>query len=147
MRTKKRGGGIMAELLLKGYLRTDYDGHPGLDFRKNSPTSATVASIPNEIQGRLNYEMLDRGLGEKLTVIPNCSLSIWYTEDECSFEEAQEALLNKLDGCLTVHTAFLGYSEYTITGLALDEFSIGGHDLERELKDHMGEYCWIRLVV
>ena len=142
----------MAELLLKGYLRTDYDGHPGLDYRKNSPpsspvTRSTVSSIPNEIQDRLSYQMLDRGLGEKLTVIPNYSLSIWYTEDECSFEEAQEALLNKLDGCLTVHTVFLGYSEYTITGLALDEFSIGGHDLERELRDHMGEYCWIRIVV
>lgn len=137
----------MAELLLKGYLGIDYDGHPGLDFRKNSPSRySTVSSIPNEIQYQFDYDMLNRGLGEKLTVIPNCSLSIWYTEDECSFEEAQEALLNKLDGCLTVRVVLLGYSEYTITDLKLDEFSIGGHDLKRELRDHMGEYCWIRIV-
>ena len=137
----------MAELLLKGYLGIDYDGHPGLDFKKNSTNRQWVCSIPNEIQYRFDYKMLNRGLGEKLTVIPNCSLSIWYTDDECTFEEAQEALLNKLDGCLTVHTVLLGYSEYTITGLALDIFSIGGHDLEREFKDHIGEYCWIRIVV
>lgn len=137
----------MAELLLKGYMSVDYDGHPGLDPKKNSTNRYLVCSIPEEIQYQLGYEWLDQGLGEKFTMIPNCSLSIWYTDDECTFDEAQEALLNKLDGCLTVHTVLLGYSEYTITSLALDIFSIGGHDLEREFKDHIGEYCWIRIVV
>ena len=34
-----------------------------------------------------------------------------------------------------------GYSEYTITGIDIDTFSIGGHDLERELTSHIGEFC------
>ena len=37
----------------------------------------------------------------------------------------------------------VGYSEYTITGYNLEEFTIGGHNLSYELESHLGEYCWI----
>jgi hypothetical protein len=46
---------------------------------------------------------------------------------------------------MTVEVAYRGYSEWTITGLELEEFRIGGHDLKKELEDHIGEYCWIRI--
>ena len=35
---------------------------------------------------------------------------------------------------------YCGYSEWTITGLDLDEFSIGGHELTQEFKPHYGQY-------
>lgn len=44
-----------------------------------------------------------------------------------------------------VHTAYVGYSEYTITGLDLEDFVIGGHDLKQEFCSHIGEYCWIHI--
>ena len=27
----------------------------------------------------------------------------------------------------------------------LEEFRIGGHDLNNEFEDHISEYCWIRI--
>lgn len=130
------------ELFLDGYITKDYDGHPALSETKDG---YRTSSIPNAIQEKFNYINLDRGLGEKLTTILNCNLSIYYTEDICTFEEAQEALLNELYGDMFVHTAYVGYSEYTITGLDLEDFVIGGHDLEQEFESHMDEYCWIHI--
>ena len=130
------------ELLLHGYITTDYDGHPALSETKDSYRKT---SIPNEIQDYFNYQKLDRGFGEKLTMIPDCNLTIYYTKDICTYEEAQEALLNALYGNMMVHTKYVGYSEYTITGLDLKTFTIGGHNLAFELESHRGEYCWIKI--
>lgn len=131
------------ELFLNGYVDKDYNGHPSLKEIKDELYGGK--SIPNAIQDRFNYINLEKGLGEKITAIPNCNLSIYYTKDICTFEEAQEALLNELYGDMYVHTAYVGYSEYTITGLDLEDFVIGGHNLEQEFNSHMGEYCWIHI--
>ena len=130
------------ELLLHGYITTDYDGHPALSETKDGYRKT---SIPNAIQDYFNYQELDRGLGEKVTMIPDCNLTIHYTKDICTYEEAQGALLNALYGDMMVHTAYVGYSEYTITGLDLETFIIGGHNLAFELESHKGEYCWIKI--
>ena len=132
------------ELLLNGYLTKDYDGHPALTEYTTS-SKYCAESIAREIQYRLGSEHFDKGIGEEITYIPDCSLTIWYTNEKCTFDEAQEALCNYLDGCMTVDVVYLGYSEYTITGYRLDEFRIGGHNLKEELEDHIGEYCWIRI--
>lgn len=134
------------ELLLNGYLTKDYDDHPAL---AKEPTSSKywVESIPRIIQnifGKTFYD--DEFLGEDISYIPDCCMSIWYTNEKCTFDEARETLCNYLDGYMTVEVAYLGYSEWTITGLDLEEFKIGGHDLEKELEDHIGEYCWIRII-
>ena len=133
------------ELLLNGYLTKDYDGHPALT---EEPTSSKywAKSIPREIQNRFGKTLYDdEFLGKDISYIPDCCISIWYTNKKCTFDEAQETLCNYLDGYMTVEVAYLGYSEWTITGLDLEEFKIGGHDLEKELEDHIGEYCWIRI--
>ena len=130
------------ELFLNGYITKDYDGHPALSATKDS---YDTSSIPNAIQNEFNYQKLNRGLGEKLTMIPNCNLTIYYTKDICSYEEAQEALLNALYGDMMIHTVYFGYSEYTIVGLDLEKFTIGGHDLAREFESHNGEFCWIHI--
>ena len=132
------------ELLLNGYLTKDYNDHPALT--KEPPSSPYWAkSIPREIQCEFGKKYYDIGLGKDISYIPDCCMSIWYTNEECTFDEAQEALCNYLDGYMTVEVAYQGYSEWTITGLDLEEFKIGGHDLEKELEDHIGEYCWIRI--
>ena len=132
------------ELILNGYITNDYDWHPALTYSPLYEWELCGGqSIPDSIQQYFNYQRLDRGLGEKITTIPNCNLSIYFTKEECTLEEAQKALLNKLYGDMYVHTKLLGYSEYTITGLDLETFCIGGHDLTEEFNSHRGEYCWI----
>ena len=133
------------ELLLNGYLTKDYDGHPALtEYTVSSKYWAK--SIPRDIQNRFGKTLYDdEFLGKDISYIPDCCMSIWYTNEKCTFDEAQETLCNYLDGYMTVEVAYLGYSEWTITGLDLEEFKIGGHDLEKELEDHIGEYCWIRI--
>lgn len=132
------------ELLLNGYLTKDYDDHPALIEAATSP-KYSAESIPREIQYRFGKVIYDIGLGKDISHIPDCCMSIWYTNEKCTFDEAQEALCNHLDGHMTVEVAYRGYSEWTITGLNLEEFRIGGHNLKRELEDHIGEYCWIRI--
>lgn len=133
------------ELLLNGYLTKDYDGHPSL-IKYTTSSRCGAESIPRIIQNRFGKTFYDdEYLGKDISYIPNCCMSIWYTDEECTFDEAQEALCNYLDGCMTVEVAYLGYSEWTITGLDLEEFKIGGHNLKKELEDHIGEYCWIRI--
>ena len=132
------------ELLLNGYLTKDYDDHPSLIEEATSP-KFSAKSIPTKIQNRFGTIFYDVGIGKDISYIPDCCMSIWYTNEKCTFDEAQEALCNYLDGCMTVEVAYLGYSEWTITGLDLEEFKIGGHNLKKELEDHIGEYCWIRI--
>ena len=133
------------ELVLKGWLTLDSDNHPALSWKKDCK-SWDAESINEEIQRRINYWIDDDdGLGVRKTFIPDCSLSIWYCSDKCTFEEAQEGVLRYLDGDLRIRDRYCGYSEYTITGMDLEEFTIGGHDLSVELSSHKGEYCWIRI--
>jgi hypothetical protein len=133
------------ELLLNGYLTRDFDDHPALSNSKEDE-KIYAKSIPQEIQRGFGEQQYDNEyLGGELSEIPDCCLSIWFTDDKCTFDEAQESLCNYLDGCMTVDISYLGYSEWTITGFNLDEFTIGEHDLDKELEDHMGQYCWIRI--
>lgn len=82
-------------------------------------------------------------IGGYTILIPNVSMRIYYTDKACTLEEAESSLLDKMYGNMTVITSNTGYSEYTITGMDLNTFSIGGHDLRHELENHIGEYCWI----
>ena len=134
------------ELLLNGYLTRDSDDHPALANNKEEDELLTK-SIPKEIQHSFGKHQYDNSpfLGGAFSEIPNCCLSIWFTDDKCTFDEAQESLCNYLDGCMTVDVSYLGYSEWTITGFNLEKFTIGGHDLNKELEDHIGQYCWIRI--
>lgn len=86
-------------------------------------------------------QTLIRGLGGKRSVIENCSMRAYFTQDESSLYEAQMKLVNMMyGGDMETKVSYVGYSEWTITGLDLDKFTIGGHDLTREFDSHMGEY-------
>ena len=68
-------------------------------------------------------------------------MRVYFTEKECSLYAAQIAFEEYMyGGDLKTKVSLVGYSEWTITGLNLDEFTIGGHDLEKELSNHIGEY-------
>jgi hypothetical protein len=82
-----------------------------------------------------------KGLGGIRAIIDDCNIRIYFTDKECELEEAMEAFdVLMYGGDIETKVNKVGYSEYTITGLSLEKFEIGGHDLESELSSHSGEY-------
>ena len=139
----------MAKLHLKGYLGTDYDGIIALsDAGDEKYTYWGVAgtsiteSIESFASGNGMVGEHNKGLGGIKTYIDDCNLRAYFTDKECELEEAMMALdVLMYGGDIKTRVDRVGYSEWTITGLDLVEFSIGGHDLREELKSHCGEYC------
>lgn len=81
-----------------------------------------------------------RTLGNVITVIPNCSMYAYFTEEECTLDEAKESLIDEIYGTCLCTAHYTGYSEWTIIGLKVDSLTLGGHDLVKEFKSHKGEY-------
>lgn len=81
-----------------------------------------------------------RTLGNVITVIPNCSMYAYFTDEECTLDEAKESLIDKIYGTCLCTAHYTGYSEWTIIGLKVDSLTLGGHDLVKEFKSHGGEY-------
>ncbi len=138
----------MAELYLKGYLCNDYDGIIALTDDKESYSSWGKKSIIDSIESfACEHGMTGehhKGLGGRRAIIDDCNMRIWFTDTECELEEAMMSFDNLMyGGDIQTKVTRVGYSEYTITGLDLDEFSIGGHDLASEFGSHYGEYCHI----
>ena len=138
----------MAELHLNGYICSDGDGIIALTDDKESYGSWGKRSIIDSIES-LAYEhgmtgKHHKGLGGRRAIIDDCNMRIWFTDTECKLEDAMLAMDALMyGGDIQTKVTRVGYSEYTITGLNLDEFSIGGHDLESEIISHYGEYCHI----
>ena len=138
----------MAELHLNGYICSDEDGIIALTDYKESYGSWGNRSIIDSIES-LAYEHgmtreHHKGLGGRRAIIDDCNMKIWFTDTECELEDAMLAMDALMyGGDIQTKVTRVGYSEYTITGLNLDEFSIGGHDLESEIRSHYGEYCHI----
>lgn len=135
-------------LHLNGWLKYDWDGIPSLDDRPDgySHGHSIIDSIRDYAYNHGMTGEKHTGLGGHMSMIRNCNLRVYFTEKKCSLEEAMQrfdALL--YGGDLITETSYVGYSEYTITGMDLDEFTIGGHDLTYEFDSHMGQYVHLIL--
>ena len=82
----------------------------------------------------------DGGFGEKFINLPKVNLRIYATDKESTIDEAMISVLDALEGSMECEASYYGYSEYTIEGLNIDKFCIGGHDLWKELKSYRGKY-------
>lgn len=97
----------------------------------------------------------NKGLGGKKAFIENCNIRMYFTDKECDLDEAEIALLMKLEvkgyfknhekkevfeGKFDLETNLIGYSEFTITGYDVKECTIGGHNLINIFCDHIGKY-------
>ena len=138
----------MAELHLNGYICSNYDGIISLTDDKEDCYSWKRNSIIDSIENFASeYGMVGRlkkGLGGKRAIIDECNLRVYFTDEECELEDAMLAMdVMMYGGDIQTKVTYVGYSEYTITGLNLDEFSIGRHDLDSEFRSHYGEYCHI----
>lgn len=140
----------MAELHLKGYLCIDSDGIIALsdkdndDYRYSSDKNSIIESIESFAGEYGMTGETHKGLGGRRAIIDDCNLRAYFTDTECDLEEAMLGFDNLMyGGEIQTKVSWVGYSEWTITGLDLDEFSIGGHDLSYEFGSHIGEYCHI----
>lgn len=80
------------------------------------------------------------GLGGQDIILPNVNLRIYVTKQKSTFDEAMTSLLDTLEGSFESKADYYGYSEYTIMGLDIEEFSIGGHDLRDILRQYENKY-------
>lgn len=97
-----------------------------------------------------------KGLGGRRAIIDECNIKMYFTDGECNLDEAETALLTKLDGAgffddlvnkeelegeFNLLTMLTGYSEFTITGYNVETCTLGGHNLLDILGSHIGEYA------
>lgn len=127
----------MKELHLQGWVCHDEDDNISL-----KPDSHYYReSIQNSVMNFFNAkEYYDERLGAERSVIPNVSLRLYVTDKECSLDEAMGSVVANLYGDIRSDIGYVGYSEYTITGFYCKEFTIGGHDLAKELDSYIGKY-------
>ena len=140
---------ISDTLHIKGYLDYD-DGIPVVKDKEDNPSYYGL-SIPIMIEdfSRHNGFVKDyeTGLGGTKSYIPNANMRLYVGNKECSLDEIVVELVNTLIGAVNVNVRLEGYSEWTITGYYLEDFSIGGHNLDQELKSYKGKYIHLVLKV
>lgn len=129
---------------LEGWLKLNDDNELGISKTKNG----FCDSVPEVIMDYFGYEKTDAEFGTKGIFIPNAHLSCWFSDKQCTLEEAQMNFESYLVmGNLLINGHYVEYSEWTITGFDVDCFIIGGHDLNEELKPHIGQYIHLILEV
>ena len=124
-----------------GYI--DIDGYDFIDIMYDFANVVGLAKRHN------------KGLGGKRAYIDDCNMRMYFTNNECELDEAEIALLVKLevegylddheakeefDGVFDLTTKLTGYSEWTITGYDVETCTLGGHNILDILGDHIGEY-------
>lgn len=130
-------------LYINGYLTTNYDGILSVKYDNSYYGSgdSIIASIESYAERNGFIRKKQTGLGGTQTFIRNCNMRVFFTEKETTLAHAHLLLDAQIyGGDLVTDTSLCGYSEWTITGMDLDEFTIGGHDLKNEFSSHMGEY-------
>lgn len=138
----------MNKLHIEGYLGLDSDKmiavsytKEGKDYNRKS-IPYTIEKYAQQYGKIIDY---DKGLGGTKSYIENVSLRMYATNEKCDLDSAVESLVYKMFGDVETDISLEGYSEWTITGYCLEDFTIGGHDLERELKSYLGKYIHLIL--
>lgn len=93
-----------------------------------------------------DYELLDElgidsgyidGEGEDLIeIVPNVKVCIYSNPKEFGYEKAEQMLIEKYFGSMSVESQDYGYSEYSIEGFEVYSLTIGNHDLIRILNSN-----------
>lgn len=128
---------------LHGFLINNEDG---TRFEKswNSVAQDISAKIPNGVESKASKCQTDDDYTTDTSLyIPNVFLQIHLSDKEITLEEAVNNQILSSIGELDIYTSWYGYSEYTIEGYTVDNFTIGGHDIEEILKSNVGKYAHI----
>ena len=74
---------------------------------------------------------------------PKVFFRFYISDKKMSLEEIELKHFKRLSGALDIYTEWYGYSEYTIEGYNVENFTIGNHDLEKILGEYVGKYIHI----
>jgi len=133
----------METLHINGWLGINSDSAISVSEEKNANSwdmECIAKKVMNFADTYAYHREYRQGLGGEKAYIEDVNLRIYVTDKECTLEEAECALVDKLEGGVEVDIALEGYSEYTITGYSVEDFSIGNHNLEYELREYLGKY-------
>ena len=140
----------MDKLILIGKIDTD-EGN--VVIIKNGYKWGDVLSVEigdfieknNDKLSSLYDKEVDEDLGYRInTREDNIQLRYYISDVEIkSKEEIEEKYLQKLLGSIDISVENIGYSEYTITGYSTENFTLGGHDLEKIFSNYIGKYVCI----
>ena len=131
--------------MISGFISCDYNGWETIG---GEGFATTMYRIADDEDTACAYET-EYGLGGKRAVIGRCKVVMYTSQKEITFDEAQERFLDEMfgEGVFEMEANYTGYSEWTITGFDLDKCMLGGHDLNRILLSHDGEYANILVEV
>lgn len=141
----------MSKLILIGKLTRDEDGNVSIikNGKYYSNTLSTeigdfIEKTSNKLSGTYSKEV-DEDLGYRTnTSEDNIQLRYYVSDDEIkSQEDIEEKYLQKILGSIDISVEYVGYSEYTITGYVVENFTLGGHNLEEIFSNYIDKYVCI----
>lgn len=100
-------------------------------------------------ESHAKYDNEDYLIGVEISsYIPNVAMRVYYSDKECSLEEAQTDFVLDSMGCLDIYQVATGYSEWTIMGYDTENFKLvsddgGEHDLNAIFAGLEGKYVHI----
>lgn len=72
--------------------------------------------------------------------LDKAKISFYISDQKIDLEEVSIKYTQQLLGSLDIYGENYGYSEWTIIGFSLSNFTIGNHDLNEILKQYEGKY-------
>ena len=141
----------MDRLILIGKLSRDYDGNVSIiqnSYTYNGALSVLIGDFIEENSNKLSSmytEEVAKGLGYRInTSEDNIQLRYYISDNEIkTLEDVEEKYLEKILGSIDISVENIGYSEYTITDYSIENFKLGGHDLEKIFSNYIGKYVCI----
>ena len=135
---------------IKGELYDDGDG-VAISGKYGSLAENIAKAITENLK---EYELSkldtdeDKTQVEASVFIPKVSFRAYFSDNECSLEEAENNQILLSIGALDIFQEWYGYSEWTIMGYDVENFKLisedgGEHDLEQIFRNYIGKYVHI----
>lgn len=133
------------DIIFSGFINKNYDGWATVS---EIPFADYMYSCAESCNNAVAYNHNNR-LGGKRAIIPDCNISMYFSDKEMDYESAQEKFLDNFlgAGVYEMEADYVGYSEWTIVGFELDECKLGGHDLNEILLNNIGKYVNVRVEI
>lgn len=111
-----------------------------------------IYNVAKEDMKESIYQYKDEDSASVSLYLPRVSFSLFFSDKECSLEEAQSNVALMSIGCLDLYEEWWGYSEYTIMGYDIINFKLvstdgGVHDLEQIFRSYNKKYVHIVMEV
>lgn len=126
---------------LEGFIEIDQDG---VSFKGDDESIAS--RIHNNIGGlweTSQHQPEDDYTSVASIYIPKVAIRMYFSDNQISLDEVTEKVILNTLGALDIYTEWYGYSEWTIMGYSVENFTVGNHNLEEILESYEGKYVHI----